>query len=360
MSLTRITSVDELHRHLHAAMQLEHATIPPYLTALYSIHPGTNGEAYRVIRAVVVEEMLHLTLAANILNAVGGTPNLTTADFVPHYPAYLPDGETDFQVDLQPFSKAAIETFLRIERPATAQEKKKPRTVTRKKRGKGGLRAAQVADDSEEHFYSIGEFYQDISNGLAALEEQLGKQGKKLFVGDFRKQVTPDYYYSGGGEIMPVTDLASAQAAIRLISEQGEGIGGGIFDYEDEISHFYRFQQLQLGRFYVKGDTPGKPTGGPLEVDWKAAYPVKVNARLEDYPKGSEVAAAAADFNTYYARFLGMLTRAFTGEPQLLIAAVGEMFRIKELALHLIRNPIDAKGKVNAAPTFEMPVMVGV
>ena len=131
MSLTRITRVDELHRHLHAALQLEHATIPPYLTALYSILPGTNGEAYRVIRAVVVEEMLHLTLAANILNAVGGTPDLTPPDFVPEYPAYLPDGETDFQADLQPFSKAAIETFLKIERPAPAAAAGRPRVVSR-------------------------------------------------------------------------------------------------------------------------------------------------------------------------------------------------------------------------------------
>lgn len=42
---------------------------PPYLTALYSIPPGTNSEAYHILRAVVVAEMLHLTLAANILNA---------------------------------------------------------------------------------------------------------------------------------------------------------------------------------------------------------------------------------------------------------------------------------------------------
>ena len=142
MSLSGITSVEELKRHLHAAMQLEHATIPPYLTALYSILPGTNGEAYRVIRAVVVEEMLHLTLAANIMNAVGGQADLTTADFVPEYPAYLPDGETDFQVDLQRFSRAAIETFLKIERPAHAESAGKARTVTRQRRAKGALRAS--------------------------------------------------------------------------------------------------------------------------------------------------------------------------------------------------------------------------
>jgi hypothetical protein len=352
MSLTRITSIEELRRHLHAAMQLEHATIPPYLTALYSIHHGTNGEAYRVIRAVVVEEMLHLTLAANILNAVGGTPDLTAPDFVPSYPAYLPDGETDFQVDLQPFSKAAIETFLKIERPAVAEHAGKPRVVTRKKAARGSLRAARVADDSEEHFYSIGEFYADIGHGLTALHDQLG--AKQLFSGDPARQVTGEYYYSGGGELTAVTDLPSALAAIRLISEQGEGIGGGIFDFEGEISHYYRFQQLTLGRFHQPGGTPGKPSGAPLDVDWEAVYPVKVNARLADYPAGSELRTAAAAFNAYYQGFLVMLTRAFAGQPELFIPAVGEMFRIKEMACQLMRHPLDGQRGVNAAPTFEM------
>src|SRR4051794_40886332 len=103
MALTRITTVDTLHRYLYAALQLEHATIPPYLTALYSIHPGENSDAFHVIRVVAVEEMLHLTLAANVLNAVGGKVDLTGADFVPTYPAFLPDGEDDFQVDRQGF-----------------------------------------------------------------------------------------------------------------------------------------------------------------------------------------------------------------------------------------------------------------
>jgi hypothetical protein len=353
MSLTRITSVAELHRHLHAAMQLEHATIPPYLTALYSIRPGTNGEAFRVIRAVVVEEMLHLTLAANILNAVGGTPDLTVADFVPRYPAFLPDGETDFQVDLRAFSPAAIDTFLKIERPARPHDASRPRVVKRTRRA-GSLRAAHIADDSEEHFFSIGEFYEDISEGLAVLDAELGKDGKTLFTGDPARQITPDYYYSGGGELHVVTDLASAQAAIRLIAEQGEGVGGGIFDFEDEISHFYRFQQLTLGRFYVPGDTPGAPSGGEVQVDWNAVYPVKTNARVADLGDGSEVQAAAVAFNDYYRGFLGLLTRTFTGEPQLFIEAVGEMFRLKELALQLMRTPLDEAGTTHAAPSFEM------
>src|ERR671927_1549504 len=98
MPLHRITSVEELHSYLRAALQLEHATSPPYLTALYSIKPETNSDAFHVIRVVAVEEMLHLTLVANVLNAIGGRPNLTGAHFVPAYPAYLPNGEKDFQV----------------------------------------------------------------------------------------------------------------------------------------------------------------------------------------------------------------------------------------------------------------------
>lgn len=349
MTLHKINDVDELQRHLHAALQLEHATIPPYLTALYSIHPGTNSEAYHIIRAVVVEEMLHLTLAANILNAIGGDPDLTYDGFVPQYPAYLPDGETDFQVDLARFSRETIETFLKIERPATAGGENV--VTVQRDRTAGSLRAARVRDDSEEHFYSIGEFYQAIEQALVRFHDE---QGDALFSGDPARQITPEFYYSGGGDIIPVMDLDSAKAAIRLISEQGEGIGGAIFDYEDEIAHYYRFQQLILGRFYQKGDEPGNPTGGPVDVDWDTVFPIKTNARLADYSGDPELHSGAVAFNDYYGRFLGLLTRAFRGEPALLMEAVGGMFRIKEMIYQLMRHPIDGTEDVNAAPTFEI------
>ncbi|MGO6670880.1 ferritin-like domain-containing protein, partial [Rhizobium ruizarguesonis] len=40
MDSSSIKTLDELKEFLYRAMQLEHATIPPYLTALYSIKPG--------------------------------------------------------------------------------------------------------------------------------------------------------------------------------------------------------------------------------------------------------------------------------------------------------------------------------
>src|SRR5689334_1014219 len=95
-----ISTVASLRRHLQWAIELEHSTIPPYLCALYSIPDGSNTTASTLIRSVVMEEMLHMVLAANLLNAVGGEPNVDHADFVPSYPAYLPHSAKSFQVEL--------------------------------------------------------------------------------------------------------------------------------------------------------------------------------------------------------------------------------------------------------------------
>jgi hypothetical protein len=350
MASPQITTIKELHHYLYLAMQLEHATIPPYLLALYSIHPGTNPDATHILRTVVVEEMLHLTLAANILNAVGGTPDLTAPDFVPLYPTPLPDGESDFKVDLQRFSKEAVETFLKIERP-----RKAPNEATRLVRRPG--RKALVSKRLEDpllHYYSIGEFYQEIERGIDYLAETIGRE--KLFTGAAAKQATAEYYYSGGGELFPVKDLQTACAAIDLISGQGEGLGGEIYDKEDELAHYYRFDQLRLGKYYQAGDLPGKPSGPPLTVDWDAAYPIEKNPRVKDYGD-SELYAAAIAFNQSYAKFLALLTKAFNGQPQLLLDAVPQMFRLREKITQLIHNPVPGKEGVNAAPTFELAAL---
>jgi hypothetical protein len=348
MSSPQITTREQLHDYLYAALQLEHATIPPYLTALYSIRPGTNADAYHVLRVTAVEEMLHLTLVANLLNAVGGAPDLTRPGFVPEYPAHLPDGETDFAVSLRRFSREALQTFLSIERPRKAPDES-TRLLDRLQPKRGRLGVAP--DQPRMQFYSIGEFYHEIWRGVHHLHGELDDE---LFCGDPGWQVTQEYFYSGGGEVIPVTDLASAQQAIELIAEQGEGFGGSVYDTEHELAHYYRFEQLTLGRYYANGDQPGEPTGPPLHVDWDAAFPVKTDARLTDYPPDSEVHRAAVEFNLCYAEFLELLTRAYNGRPALLLDAVVEMFRVRDLMTRLMHNPIPGQSHLNAAPTFEM------
>ncbi|HEX8159185.1 MAG TPA: ferritin-like protein [Solirubrobacteraceae bacterium] len=354
MTTAKITTVKRLHEYLHAAMKIEHATIPPYLTALYSIHPQTNSDAVHVIRVVAVEEMLHLTLAANLLNAVGGTPDLTAPEFVPTYPTKLPDGEDDFEVSRERFSKDCIKTFLNIERPGKAADEAS-RIVTMDEDA-GVSMLATVPGEPELRFYSIGEFYTEIKRGLKYLRDELHDD---LFIGNPARQVGPEYYYSGGGEVIVVTDFDTACEAIDLITEQGEGLGGGIHDDENELAHYYRFKQIKNERYYESGDEPGHPTGPELSIDWDAVYPIKANACVDDYPDGSELQEAALRFNASYADFLRLLTRAYTGNPQLLLGAVADMFRIRTTMTQLMRNPIPGQHGVNAAPTFEMPVLVG-
>ena len=115
-----IETMDDLRRHLQWAIELEHATIPPYMCALYSLEPGANAEAAQVISSVFVEEMLHLALAANLLNAVGGEPRLDAPELLPAYPHPLPHGDRSVQIQLAPFGSEALELFLNIERPASA------------------------------------------------------------------------------------------------------------------------------------------------------------------------------------------------------------------------------------------------
>jgi hypothetical protein len=352
VTASTIKNRDDLISYLHAAMALEHATIPPYLTAYYSIRSTTNSDAAHIIRVVAVEEMLHLTLASNVLNAIGGTPDLTRPGFVPSYPAYLPDGEHDFTVDLRPFSPDAVKIFCKIERPSKAPTASS-RLVPAADTGRPLLVSSPTVEGM--NFYSIGEFYEEIIEGL----EQVAASDPELFCGNPAMQVGPEYFYSGGGVVIRVSDLDSARRALRFIAAQGEGLDSGIYDADKELAHYYRFQQLLLGRYYQVGDQAGSPSGPPLSVDWDDVYKVKVSARLADYPAGSELARAARKFNVDYGAFLALLTKAFNGQPGLLQDAVWYMFRLRDGFNQLVRNPLPGSDGLHAAPTFEIPTVVG-
>lgn len=75
----------QLQAHLQSAIEVELSTIPPYLYAMYSMTDATS-KSYKLIQSVVVEEMLHLALAANVLIAVGGTPRFYDEDVLPPIP----------------------------------------------------------------------------------------------------------------------------------------------------------------------------------------------------------------------------------------------------------------------------------
>jgi CDGSH-type Zn-finger protein len=338
-----VNSLDDLREHLQWAIELEHSTLPPYLCALYSIKPGTNAAAVGVITSVFIEEMLHMTLAANVLNAVGGTPKLDHPGFIPRYPAYLPHSDHAFQVSLEPFSPAALETFMRIERP---EDKDAP--------------------SEAEAYETIGQFYQALEEGLKRLCGELGEAA--VFTGDPKRQILPETFrYNGSGRVIPVYDLASALAAIDEIEEQGEGLKHAeVWDGDrdmyhperEEVAHYFRFMELARGRSFRRGDTPQSgPTGDPVDLDWTAVYPMRPNPRTQDFHGGSAIVAAMSEFNLAYSDLLRDLHRAFNGERDRLARTLPAMMQLKSMAQTLMAMP--AEDGRNAGPSFEyMPPVV--
>ncbi|CAM03571.1 ferritin-like protein [Saccharopolyspora erythraea NRRL 2338] len=332
--------VSHLCHFLQAAMQIELTTIPLYMTAMYSIHPGTNEEAQLVIRSVVLEEMLHLTLAANLVNALGGNPRLDQAHNLPSYPAKAPySAESVTPFPLTPFSRAALDMFIAIESPPYG----KPKWDTR-------------------GWHTIGQFYGLIDKGLRNLVKRHRERG--VFTGDPDKQVGPEHFYNSGGEVIKVTDLRSAREAIEVIIEEGEGLDESIFTSDDRLfdeerqeAHYFRFKEIRYGRRYGVHDTPAdNPSGAPMEVDWDSAYRFEVDPNDFDGsdPHMADAKALVERFTRTYAALTWVLHRTFNGDPARMKEAVPLMLDLRYLAEEIMRTPHPVKEGLNLYPNFNI------
>jgi hypothetical protein len=361
-----IHSIESLHDHLQIAIKIEHSTIPPYLCALYSIKDGTNREAHDVIQTVVMEEMLHMSLAANLLIGVGGTSRVNHREFIPVYPTPLPAFANPFAVNLRKFSKAAMDTFLLIEAPEPESQ----------------------PEPQNDQFNSIGQFYDEVEKGL----EWLCRDGHESSVFSGRgRQITPEYYYGGAGRLFEIRRLDDAKRAIAVIKEQGEGLPHHVYvqgpgptrpqpydpnrpeddpvyrtdtpsplhvgwDNQPEPAHYFRFKEIREGRYYQQGDTPETgPRGPEFPVEWDGAWNMQDNPKAGRYAKGSPIRRKMDAFNGSYSRLLDHLRDAFTGSPERFIDAVGDMYEIKYRGTELMRVPnelSDLEG-TTVGPSFE-------
>lgn len=328
-----IPDIDSLRGHLQTAIELEHSTIPPYLCALYTMDAERNTFASRVLQGVVMEEMLHMLLAANLLNAVHGEPAINRAGFIPDYPTFLPHSDQRFQVGLNKFSAETMEVFLRIEKPA-----------------------AQAAPPQADKYHSIGQFYAAIGEALVRLD---GQTAGGIFTGDPARQLQASSYYGGGGQLLPVHTLDDALEAIAEIVGQGEGMQGQLIDPDQrlfgqdiEYAHFYRYNEVRQGRRYAAHDAPDDPPSGPpVAVCWDSALDMRPNPRMADHPEGSPLWRAMHGFNRVYSRLLDEIHQACNGRGARLAQAVPLMYELKYQALALLQTP-DGTGR-RAGPSFE-------
>jgi len=334
---------------LQTAFELELSTIPPYLTAMLSLRPEANRTSANIIRSVMMEEMLHMTLVGNLISSLGGKVKMN-ADTVPTYPLTLEfQGQTfkdrEFDVNLMAFSEEALHIFMQIEMPTD--------WVTEDKQ----LKAVAEIDVPG---ITIGAFYEMIEEKLedmcAAYPET------EVFSGDSSKQIDENYYWAGGGKPVIITSLDSAKEAIQVIVDQGEGADGSLadgdqhyFDQPLEVAHFFRFREIAFGRYYQQGDQPKEPpTGEQFDVNYQAVFPIITNASDDAYQNDSHMTELNQSFNRNYSLMLHQIAQAFNGTPEALYTAiVNGMHNLTPIALEMMNTPIvdDQQGR-HGAPSF--------
>lgn len=307
---------EDLYGLVEDAIRLEHATIPPYLCAYFTLKPGANDAIGQIIRSVVIEEMLHMTIASNLLIAIGGAPEIDQPRFVPTYPGKLPMNVGDsVVVHLRKCTVEQIrDVFLAIEAPDEPIEFEK------------GLLSA-------EEPRTIADFYN-------AVIEKLEELGPSVFKGDVANQVIDT---AGFGSLMfPITDLASAKKAIEIIVVQGEGTKVSPDDPEGELAHYYRFRQIVEGRALVK-DPAAKNgwsySGEPLVIDPSGVWDMVDDPKTSDYAPGTKARVLVDQFNRTYSTLLRALHRTFNGDPGHLQQALGLMYDVRLAAQDVLATP---------------------
>jgi hypothetical protein len=341
-----IDNLDELRATAQLAIEVEFTTIPPYLTALYSL-TDASSDAYQALRSVVVEEMFHINQAANLLIGIGGKPRFT-GSAVPTYPTFLPSARksTTPYIGLFRASPTVFEdVFMAIETPAP-----------------------HSAPAEGRNYQTIAQLYRALQDAIEDCVKRYGadavfKQRPEL------RQRSDIYIGKFGGRAVEVRDLASAKFAIRQIVQQGEGAVdptrtlvpdqpfgvyqhygmrldgtyGPILGTPFELSHYFKFKNIvEKGSV---GDT----------------HQIASNPRMNDFtnPKALELARL---FNAYYSITVRSLEKTFEinrDDRDIYFEVTLPLMHshLPQLAGTLMKTPLTSDGDPlvgpNAAPTFE-------
>ncbi len=295
--------------------------------------PGANQAVEAIIRSVVIEEMLHLTLAANVLNALGGSPTLDGAQIIPRYPGPLPGAvEGGVVVGLAPCSLAVVhDVFMAIEQPEDVLQF-----------------PTEMAD--AEAVLTIGGFY-------AAIKDRIVTLGDAAFTGDKRRQIGP---VELDGSVV-VTDVASACRAIDTIVGQGEGTHTEPLEVAGaDFAHYYRFAEVFNGRRLIPNPGAGPDTppaerylygGDPIPFDPAGVFAVPTNPSAESYPAGSAAHKANRTFNYTYTNLLKALHASLNGAPGRLDAGIALMMGLQQQAKDMMAGV--TTGGEATGPSFQ-------
>jgi ferritin-like protein len=323
-----IDTLDDLRNALQSAIQLEHATLPPYLTAFFTIQGTSAGATYaaQTLHDIFMEEMLHMHLACNMLNAVGGHPAINDPAFIPQYPGPLPmgigsDEPGGLTVGIKRYSRETVQrTFMEIEEPEDPIDLPT-------------LEAAFAAPAPT--YQTIGQFY----GAIAAAIQKLDAQGPTIFTGAAGLQVP--------GALL-IHDVGSALDAITTIVTQGEGTATlPTDDPQGELAHYYRFEELYRGMKIVpNAAAPNQyafDSNQPIVVDDLADVIQMVDNPMLvplDAPGDWRALQLANEFDATYSRLLNCLHISFNGAPDRINDAFALMYELKNSAEELLQQQL--------------------
>ena len=366
-----VTSREELIYLLSRASELEHGLACVYLFAAYSlksdISEGGLTETQTVmvrgwkrrLANVAIEEMFHLAQVSNLLTAVGGAPHFKRTNF-PMPSSAFPFG---LRLSLEPFSQEVIERFVCYEMPESGiltPEEEACYAAIRARMlvlegsmstdsSEAGIPIASQQDDSgascepyEIDFRTVGEFYHKIETGFESISED------ELFIGPPEAQSNARYV-DLEGELIAVTDRASACAAIERIVEQGEAPSSAHPD-----AHFMVFDTIRkefeaaLAEAKANGTTfdPVRPV---VPNPMTRFYDDTAGGNVITNPLTHEVADL---FNAAYDTMLLMLLRFFAhldeSEEELRLLSRGTL----RLMASVLRPLGEALTQMPAGPEF--------
>lgn len=309
-----------LQRMLQFAIGLEFSTIPPYLVAMWSIK-DSSSPASLFLFSIVLQEMLHMGIACNLLNAIGGHAFIDAPHVVPRYPTSLPGGvHPGLVIQLQAISKPLIETiFMEIEKPENGP----------------------IAFFRGQTYPTIGAFYSAIATAFS-------KMCPSVITGERQLVLTrPDF------RLEAIRSISDALAAIQLIKEQGEGTSSSPLygPSADDKAHYYLFGEIYHEKALIEV-SPGHWSYSGDDLPFPLPH--------EIYPMAPIPAAGYPEsrpFNQKYSEMLHELQSAWqfggtTGSTHLTNAFV-LMGELGPLARTLMQTEI-TPGGLTFGPSFHL------
>jgi hypothetical protein len=311
--------LEHLRTALGAAVTLEFATLPPYLSAIWSFKDDLHPVA-KSLREVLQEEMLHMALACNMLVAIGGRPDINGG--APTYPGKLPlDVHPELTVPLAGCSDDALKVFMEIERPEHPGHHVSLATA----------RAIATDDPApEDGDVTIGEMYEHTRQSFHRLEPTL----------------STEHQITGPLAWMVVRNLDEVDRAIGTITRQGEGSGGPVDTSTDDLAHYYRFaEMLERKKLVYNAKTDRFSFETPIDLDfardvWPMA-PVPAGGYTDEVVADPEVRRLVRGFNATYSKLLDLLQAAWSqrgGQAQFW-HAIETMFALEQYARPLMQIP---------------------